>query len=115
MLKRKRGPGLFCPAKDCRRTAPFTTETGLKNHQNSCQAYAQELMERHVRHEQAIRTKQMREKEEEEERQRALVELLDATMEAGGSGYQYEDDNGLSLNDVRRHSLIQKSEQKNNI
>lgn len=114
MLKRRRGPGLFCPAKKCKRTTPFTSETGLKNHQNSCQAYAQELMERHARHEQAIRTKQMREIEEEKERQRTHADLLDATLEAGGFGYDY--DNGLPLNDVRQCSHIQLSKQnKKNI
>ena len=115
MLKRRRGPGLFCPAKKCKRTTPFTSETGLKNHQNSCQAYAQELMERHARHEQAIRTKQMREIEEEKERQRAHADLLNGTFEAGGFGYDY--DNELPLpNDVRQCSQLQLSKQnKKNI
>ena len=71
-------------------------------------------MERHTRHEQAIRTKQMREIEEEKERQRAHADLLNGTFEAGGFGYDY--DNGLPLNDVRQCSHIQLSEQnKKNI
>ena len=71
-------------------------------------------MERHARHEQAIRTKQMQEIEEEKEHQRTHADLLDATLEAGGFGYDY--DNGLPLNDVRQCSHIQLSKQnKKNI